>query len=506
MLQREADDQVVAGKLDAVRPLELSEAAVREWLPEWPSELRPSVSMPLRPAWSYDDTQEKLDAREASAFVVWEETLVAEHGAALSRYERNLDVWRQLWRTLEVSDALLLIVDIRTPLLSFPAPLYNEAVRRGLPCICLLNKADLVPLDVAEAWAAHLRTRFPRLAAVLLFRADPGAPPKGHTGGGQRRQGYRRWRAGGEAVRGDVRSLLETIRGLPVLRGGHSRVFADFWSSPGSREAGAAAGSESESEREDDVEVHTAPTLAEELASGGAAEARPYVTLGVVGEPNMGKSAVINRLFARPVVKASPTPGCTKHLQTLFLRPLVRLADCPGLVFPKTIVHSAIQLLCGNTPIAQAREPFGTVRYLAESGVYPPLQRAYALSLDDVAEHSCTAAGQWSPFALCEALARKRSLITRGGAPDVHRAANRLLRDALSGRNVRLAFVPPGAQPQAWPPGFCQGAALGDESSEDEKEAEAEKEAEEEADAPTTGAFSNPFDAFNLRSDAEEED
>jgi ribosome biogenesis GTPase A len=497
VLAREDEADVQRGRLDATRLLELTPAAREGLLPAWPDALQPPVSMPLRPQWTYEDSAAALEAREAAAFAAWDTQLQAAHAEqGLSRYERNQRVWAQLWRTLEVSDALLLVVDARTPLISFPAPLYEAAAARGLPTVMLLNKADLLPEPVVEAWCAHLRQRFPHLTSVVPFRADPGAPPKGFKRG-PRKTGYSRWRAGGEPVANDVEALLRVVKTLPVTRHGVQRTFADFWSAAhevAAHEAAVAGGcgggaaaeavppassassasEEEEGEEEDDDDARAAAGDAARAAAalaqseGWAAQLpasdaaglaqhadaarmlQPYVTLGVVGEPNMGKSAVINRLFRAPVVKASPTPGCTKHLQTLHLQPLVRLADCPGLVFPKVGVPLGMQLLCGNTPIAQAREPFSTIRYLAEAGVHPPLPTAYGLSISDAAEHSCTTAGAWSPYALCEALAVKRSFLTRGGRPDVFRAANRVLRDALAGKNIRLAFVPPGMPPRAW--------------------------------------------------------
>lgn len=42
--------------------------------------------------------------------------IMEEHTAKeLSYFEMNLETWRQLWRVLEISDVLLLIVDVRTP-------------------------------------------------------------------------------------------------------------------------------------------------------------------------------------------------------------------------------------------------------------------------------------------------------------------------------------------------------------------------------------------------------
>lgn len=194
-------------------------------------------------------------------------------------------------------------------------------------------------------------------------------------------------------------------------------------------------------------------------------------------------------------MQASPTPGCTKHLQTLFLRRRVRLADCPGLVFPKVGVPIGMQLLCGNAPIAQAREPFSTVRYLSEMGVHPPLHVAYGLSLADVSDQSCTVPGEWSPYAICEALALKRSFLTRGGGPDVSRAANRILRDALAGKNIRLAFVPPGMPPVAWPATTALASELGqpEQSSASEDDGDHSEKASDD-DAP--GLMTERTNAF----------
>ena len=169
----------------------------------------------------------------------------------------------------------------------------------------------------------------------------------------------------------------------------------------------------------------------------------------------MGKSSLINRLFRAPVVKASPTPGCTKRLQTLFLARRVRLADCPGLIFPKAAVPLGLQLLsgarrarraapppdtaraqqrrseggptppaapAGNYPIAQAREPFAAIRYLAETGVHPRIEEAYALAQGDAGEGSSDVPGRWSPFALAEALAIKARRLGESPSPGETRA------------------------------------------------------------------------------------
>jgi hypothetical protein len=119
-----------------------------------------------------------------------------------------------------------------------------------------------------------------------------------------------------------------------------------------------------------------------------------------------------------------------------FLTPEVQLCDCPGLVFPALDRPKALQILCGLFPLAQVREPYSAVRYLAER---VPLERVYGLRLPDDAK--C-----WSPYNICEALAVKRGyLLAKSGRPDAHRAGREILIDALDGRVV-ISWPPPGSQ------------------------------------------------------------
>jgi len=85
-------------------------------------------------------------------------------------------------------------------------------------------------------------------------------------------------------------------------------------------------------------------------------QARPsdtYMTITLVGDPNMGKSSIINSLFGKKVVSSSATPGHTKHFQTLFLKKHVCICDSPGIVSPKLKVPKSLQVIFGSFPIAQ---------------------------------------------------------------------------------------------------------------------------------------------------------
>ena len=50
----------------------------------------------------------------------------------LSYVELNLETWRQLWRVLEMSDIVLLIVDIRCPVSLTSRPLFGMILAEGI--------------------------------------------------------------------------------------------------------------------------------------------------------------------------------------------------------------------------------------------------------------------------------------------------------------------------------------------------------------------------------------
>lgn len=162
------------------------------------------------------------------------------------------------------------------------------------------------------------------------------------------------------------------------------------------------------------------------------------LTVGCVGFPNVGKSSLMNALMGKKVVSVSKTPGHTKHFQTIFLTHNVRLCDCPGLVFPSSVPRK-LQVLIGSYPIAQLREPFASIKYLAER---IDLIKALNIRVD----------GLWSATEICDAWALQRGFLTAKAArPDTNRAANSILRMALSGQ-ITLCLFPPGfvANEETW--------------------------------------------------------
>ncbi|XP_068929745.1 guanine nucleotide-binding protein-like 1 [Petaurus breviceps papuanus] len=77
-----------------------------------------NLDFPRRPPWNYEMSREQLMSQEERSF---QEYLGKIHGSytseQLSYFEHNLETWRQLWRVLEMSDIVLLITDIRHPVI-----------------------------------------------------------------------------------------------------------------------------------------------------------------------------------------------------------------------------------------------------------------------------------------------------------------------------------------------------------------------------------------------------
>jgi len=181
-----------------------------------------------------------------------------------------------------------------------------------------------------------------------------------------------------------------------------------------------------------------------------------FLTVGLIGQPNVGKSSLLNALFGIPKVKASRTPGKTKHFQTLFWTPEVRLVDCPGLVMPN-ITPMETQVMCGILPISRVSAVPLCIHYAAR---FLPLEEIWdlkhpSLEADRVEDKRTWREPRtntdvekqtkldWTAMDILTAFALKKGWVTaKAGRPDVNRAGNYILR-ALAEGKVFWGFWPP---------------------------------------------------------------
>jgi hypothetical protein len=182
-----------------------------------------------------------------------------------------------------------------------------------------------------------------------------------------------------------------------------------------------------------------------------------YLTVGLIGQPNVGKSSLLNALFGQQKVKASKTPGKTKHFQTLIWTREIRFVDCPGLVMPNHIPME-LQVLCGILPISRISAVPACVHFVANllplecilnlghpSELVEPAKdkRTWREGMMPAAGTSRTRA--WTAMDILIAYANSKGWVTaKAGRPDIHRAGNSILRLLAEGK-VGWAFWPPDA-------------------------------------------------------------
>lgn len=146
---------------DQKNPYLLSAAEERNVLGKQ-REHRSRLTVPRRPHWDVSTTPEALEQMEKEAFLNWRRGLAnlqENNDLLMTPFERNLEVWRQLWRVIERSDVVVQIVDARNPLMfrSEDLEAYVKDVDPVKQNLLLINKADMMTLEQRRAWANYLK-------------------------------------------------------------------------------------------------------------------------------------------------------------------------------------------------------------------------------------------------------------------------------------------------------------------------------------------------------------
>jgi large subunit GTPase 1 len=118
------------------------------------------LTVPRRPQWDSTTTPEQLDRMERDSLLEWRRGLAElqeNNDLLMTPFERNLEVWRQLWRVIERADLVVQIVDARNPLLFRSEDLerYVKYVNPRKENLLLVNKADMLTLEQRQTWADY---------------------------------------------------------------------------------------------------------------------------------------------------------------------------------------------------------------------------------------------------------------------------------------------------------------------------------------------------------------
>lgn len=360
------------------------------------------LKVPRRPQWDQEMTRRELDRLEKDAFLDWRRNLALlqeNQDLLLTPFERNLEIWRQLWRVVDRSDLVVQIVDARNPLLFRCEDLdyYVLEVNPNKRNLLLINKADLMTKEQRQIWANYFKHNninfaFFSASTALIEQEQNAATTEGEE-------------------------TQEGTNSSPVVGGGDPTDILTV-------------------NQLEELFLREAPN--EPLYQGDEAGGR--LQIGLVGYPNVGKSSTINALIGSKKVSVSATPGKTKHFQTILLSPKVMLCDCPGLVFPNFASTKADLVCNGVLPIDELREYTGPVEIVTSRVPKFFLEAIYGISIN---VKPIDEGGSGTPTAheLLAAYARARGYMRQGkGVPDESRAARYILKDYV---NSKLLYCQP---------------------------------------------------------------
>ena len=422
---------------DQKNPYLLSAAEERATLRKQMSK-RNRLTVPRRPQWNENTTAQDLDRRERASLLDWRRGLAelqADEDLLMTPFERNIEVWRQLWRVIERSDLVVQIVDARDPLLFRSEDLENyvKEVDSQKNNLLLVNKADMMTLRQREAWADYfektsINYKFFSASLAKARNEKMDAEDEDETTEKDVFLGEAQ-----DAIPPEADRLAEEAAKLDVQ---DEHDLNDEWVS------------EEELGNEDDQRIRI--LTVDELEALFLKNAPQVETLesehprktqiGLVGYPNVGKSSTINALIGAKKVSVSSTPGKTKHFQTIHLSPEVILCDCPGLVFPNFATTKA-ELVCnGILPIDQLREFTGPAGLVAKRIPQSFFEALYGVKVKTrPLEEGGTGIPTAEEILIAYAIARGFTK-TGQGQPDESRAARYILKDYVSGK---LLFCKP---------------------------------------------------------------
>ncbi|KAJ1917520.1 hypothetical protein H4219_003153 [Mycoemilia scoparia] len=390
------------------------------------------LKIPRRPDWDETMAAEELHKRERDIFINWRRDLAKlqeEEGFLLTPFERNLEVWRQLWRVLERSHLVVQIVDARNPLLfrCIDVEKYVNEIDPRKVNMLLVNKADMLTRSQRALWAKHFKEQG---ISFVFFSAkassEKAEEPQDDDGDD------------------DVSDELseQSMDDSPKI---------DENDNTENTGAPAKSPEEIEDSEEKGDDEDTAVLSAEELVDLMVSRCPPLANehtqfkamIGLIGYPNVGKSSTINALVGAKRVSVGSMPGKTKHFQTIHLTDDIVLCDCPGLVFPTFATTKADMVCNGVLPIDQLREYTGPAELVAQRIPKFVLESTYGIKIHTKPEEE-GGTGVPTSEEFLVSYAAARGLTKSGqGNPDEARAARYILKDYVNGK-LLYNHPPPG--------------------------------------------------------------
>ena len=467
------------------------------------------IPIPRRPKWDSNTTGEELKQQEKQSFLEWRRSLAEieeKEGVLLTPFERNLEVWRQLWRVIEKSDVIIQIVDARNPLLFRSTDLekYVKEVDKNKRNILLVNKADLLNKNQRYQWGKFFKTQnidykffsaneeqdkidkekdiYSLSTNELLQQEDYPLRSKSNRNKNKNEDdddedddNYDE----DEEYYLDENEMEEEYKD-------NDENDDDEKEEDKKEEKEEDKKKEKEEEEEDKKEekdkkennkereeiieeitkIYTRDEIMEyliefyqekqdkiEIEGNGIGmetmsmntNIRNRLLVGMVGYPNVGKSSTINVLVGEKKVAVASTPGKTKHFQTINISDWMCLCDCPGLVFPTFATTKADMMCNGLLSIDHMREHRDPITLVCERIPSHVFEKCYGITLPKPTDEEDPNRPPTSEE-LLQSCAKIRGFMTTHGMPNESQSARQILKDYVNGK-LCFIYPPPGLDP-----------------------------------------------------------
>jgi len=146
--------------------------------------------------------------------------------------------------------------------------------------------------------------------------------------------------------------------------------------------------------------------------------------VGIVGYPNVGKSAIINALAHRSKALMSAVAGTTKGMQIINAGRF-KVLDSPG-VFPYEDDEVKLGVLAAKNP-ESLKNP-----ELVASEIIKMFQESNKKALEDFYKFKIDE--NWDSYEIMLRIGQERKFLLKGGITDEHRTAMQIIRDWQTGK------------------------------------------------------------------------
>jgi large subunit GTPase 1 len=426
------------------------------------------LAIPKRPKWKKGISALEFDRMERESFLNWRRALAKEEESntqySITPYEKNIEVWRQLWLVVDKCQLLIQIVDGRNPLYFYCPDLekYISEVDDKKSYILLINKADLMNDKVRKNWADYLNEKgiryvfFSALAEEKkmeeeiekLIKVENKEKDSDDEDNDASQD---------ESEDEEPKNTFNQFKNLSIKRDVEEDEDETTQTKPKPKELQEdkdqpeVLSEESETEVvenelniqeealftkqdntpiDESIRIYNRDELIQLVEGITEQKERNQITkcyyVGFIGYPNVGKSSVINVLMMKKKVGVACMPGKTKHYQTLFLpnKSDFCLMDCPGLVFPSFTSSRGDMAVNGIIPIDTLREFHSPIAIIIQKIPRKVLEAFYKIELPDI----------YSATQFLQVLATNRGFFTGRSLPDEARTAKWVLKDYVSGK------------------------------------------------------------------------